>query len=180
MGKLIKNNNKLYLTDSLLCANITSSDKDIKQEVDTMSKEFKLYDTTYTFEESVKAPYCTPGIPQKCLKVITVNESGDTDCYHVYGWDLPGTEEDFLDIAHDPAAWEPIRYDDRYRYLPDYLVGIQYEDYDGIWLITATDGDAVTVKCIQASNINFGKEFTVSLDEVLFFLGMDEEEEEEE
>lgn len=50
------------------------------------------------------------------------------------------------------------------------LIGKTYQDPEGIWEITAIDGDRVEIRQVQEGNINFGFESEVSLEEAEYFL----------
>lgn len=74
-------------------------------------KEFKLYDIEYTITTCTAIAECderNEAARQNALLVITTLESGETVEHIVFGWEVPETEADFLDMADDPGAWETL------------------------------------------------------------------------
>ena len=49
------------------------------------------------------------------------------------------------------------------------LPGMQYEDPEGIWEIVEICGNDVTVRQIQEGSLNLGQEYSVTLDEVIWY-----------
>ena len=74
-------------------------------------KEFKLYDIEYTITTCTAIAECderNEAARQNALLVIAKLESGETVEHIVFGWEMPETEADFLDMADDTSAWETL------------------------------------------------------------------------
>lgn len=54
--------------------------------------------------------------------------------------------------------------------MKDLVIGTTYEDPEGIWEVTEINGNLITVLQVQDENINFGKEFIVTREEVEYYL----------
>lgn len=74
-------------------------------------KKYNLNNIEYTITPCTAIAECDNGneaARQNALLVITTLESGETVEHIVFGWEMPETEADFLDMADDTSAWETL------------------------------------------------------------------------
>lgn len=76
-----------------------------------MEKTFKLNGTKYTVRACTAIAECNEGREnerQNALLVTATMESGEVTEHVVFGWTMPETTEDFLDMCGEPEAWEAL------------------------------------------------------------------------
>ena len=72
-----------------------------------MKKVFEMFGSEYTVENCMATAECDTE-PQEALRVSTTLESGEIMMHNVFGWKMPETAEDFMDMCEDYNAWEEI------------------------------------------------------------------------
>lgn len=72
-----------------------------------MEKTFEISGIVYAVTTCMETAECD-NEPQEALLVTATMESGETTMHNVFGWEMPETVEDFMDMCEDASAWEEI------------------------------------------------------------------------
>lgn len=69
--------------------------------------EIKINEIVYAVTACMATAACD-NEPQEALRVTARTESGEIMMHNVFGWKMPETAEDFMDMCKDYNAWEEI------------------------------------------------------------------------
>ena len=72
-----------------------------------MEKTFEINGIVYAVTACMATAACD-NEPQEALRVIATMESGEIMMHNVFGWEMPETAEDFMEMCEDYSAWEAI------------------------------------------------------------------------
>ena len=69
--------------------------------------EIKINDIVYAVTTCMATAECD-NEPQEALRVTATMESGEITMQNVFGWGMPETVGDFIEMCEDASAWEEV------------------------------------------------------------------------